>query len=450
MIVGLSVGLGFFNEYRSEKAVEALHAQHPHDERDRRDGSSSRSTSSSSCPATSSRCASATSSPPTCACSTRRPRVRRGGADRRVLPVEKADAPASAATPRSICRRAPSWARSCTSGGRARRRRRDRRRDGVRPDRRSASASARPRRRSRRVSRSSRPARQVAGRAHASIFVINVALGRPLHRSRCCSRSRSRSGITPQLLPAIVTVSLATGSRRLAAQAGAGQAARGIEDLGNIEMLFTDKTGHADRGPRSRSTAPSTRPGGPTPECSRSAWSATRRRIDARPGRSAATRSTSRSWRRRRVGRMPARRPVASRPCPFDHERQLARRVAGRPDGRILVVTKGAPEAVLARVRRRARRRARESSTGSSPTAAAWSPSRRGRRPGSTPSAPADERDLALAGFLVFVDPPKPDAAASLARLRRARHHREGRHRRQRARWPRRSAASSGSTCAAR
>ena len=27
MIVGLSVGLGFFNEYRSEKAVEALHSQ---------------------------------------------------------------------------------------------------------------------------------------------------------------------------------------------------------------------------------------------------------------------------------------------------------------------------------------------------------------------------------------------------------------------------------------
>jgi len=32
---------------------------------------------------------------------------------------------------------------------------------------------------------------------------------------------------------------------------------------------------------------------------------------------------------------------------------------------------------------------------------------------------PADERDLTLAGFLTFADPPKPDAAASLRRLRR-------------------------------
>ena len=56
-------------------------------------------------------------------------------------------------------------------------------------------------------------------------------------------------GITPQLLPAIVSVSLSTGSR------AAGPRKRvlvkrlvTIEDLGNIEVLFTDKTGTLTEG----------------------------------------------------------------------------------------------------------------------------------------------------------------------------------------------------------
>ena len=50
-------------------------------------------------------------------------------------------------------------------------------------------------------------------------------------------------GITPQLLPAVVSTSLATGSRRLAEKKVLVKRLVCIEDLGDIDVLFTDKTG---------------------------------------------------------------------------------------------------------------------------------------------------------------------------------------------------------------
>ena len=50
-------------------------------------------------------------------------------------------------------------------------------------------------------------------------------------------------GITPQLLPAVVSTSLATGSRRLAQKKVLVKRLVCIEDLGDIDVLFTDKTG---------------------------------------------------------------------------------------------------------------------------------------------------------------------------------------------------------------
>ena len=55
--------------------------------------------------------------------------------------------------------------------------------------------------------------------------------------------------------------------------------------------------------------------------------------------------------------------------------------------------------------------------TSSSPPATGWSPSPPGRAAGLSALTPADERDLTLAGFLVFLDRPKAAAAASLQRL---------------------------------
>ena len=55
-------------------------------------------------------------------------------------------------------------------------------------------------------------------------------------------------GITPQLLPAVVATSLAAGSRRLAARKVLVKRLVCIEDLGNVDVLFTDKTGTLTHG----------------------------------------------------------------------------------------------------------------------------------------------------------------------------------------------------------
>ena len=88
---------------------------------------------------------------------------------------------------------------------------------------------------------------KVAGVLTVGIFAINVALDRPLIEALLFSLAIA-IGITPQLLPAIVSVSLSSGSRALARKRVLVKRLVTIEDLGNIDVLFTDKTGNADRG----------------------------------------------------------------------------------------------------------------------------------------------------------------------------------------------------------
>lgn len=64
----------------------------------------------------------------------------------------------------------------------------------------------------------------VAGALTTSIFVINVALHKPIIDALLFSLAIA-VGITPQLLPAVVSTSLAAGSRRMKPAQGAGQAA---------------------------------------------------------------------------------------------------------------------------------------------------------------------------------------------------------------------------------
>ena len=75
-----------------------------------------------------------------------------------------------------------------------------------------------------------------------SIFVINIALQRPLLDALLFSLAIA-VGITPQLLPAVVSTSLAAGSRRMRRQKVLVKRLVCIEDLGDVDVLFTDKTG---------------------------------------------------------------------------------------------------------------------------------------------------------------------------------------------------------------
>ena len=82
----------------------------------------------------------------------------------------------------------------------------------------------------------------------ALIFVANLLLQRPLLESLLFSLAIA-VGITPQLLPAVVSTSLATGSRALARRRVLVKRLVCIEDLGDMDVLVTDKTGTPHRGP---------------------------------------------------------------------------------------------------------------------------------------------------------------------------------------------------------
>ena len=102
---------------------------------------------------------------------------------------------------------------------------------------------------------------QVAGVLTGAIFVINVALHRPVIDALLFSLAIA-VGISPQLLPAVVSTSLAAGSRQLARRKVLVKRLVCIEDLGDIEVLFTDKTGTLTEGSLRfmRSSGPDGRP----------------------------------------------------------------------------------------------------------------------------------------------------------------------------------------------
>ena len=79
------------------------------------------------------------------------------------------------------------------------------------------------------------------------IFLVNWLMGRPLFESLLFSLALA-VGITPQMLPAIVAVSVSAGARRLAARHVVVKRLDAIEDLGAMTILCTDKTGTLTAG----------------------------------------------------------------------------------------------------------------------------------------------------------------------------------------------------------
>jgi Mg2+-importing ATPase len=245
-----------------------------------------------------------------------------------------------------------------------------------------------------------------------SIFVINVALSRPLIEALLFSLAIA-VGITPQLLPAIVTTSLAAGSRQLARQRVLVKRLVCIEDLGNIEMLLTDKTGTLTEGRITFDRALDVA-GRPSEDvftlglvCNEAAVEHGRA-VGGNPLDVAL-------WEAPRPrGPIGDYRRVAT--IPFDHERRMASVLVDASQCERTLVTKGAPEGVLERCRN-VDPGARgvldaEFDAGARVVAVASRPA-----PDLHSLTPADEHDLRLLGFLVFVDPAKSDAAASIARL---------------------------------
>jgi Mg2+-importing ATPase len=80
-----------------------------------------------------------------------------------------------------------------------------------------------------------------------AIFAINVALHRPILDSFLFSLALA-VGLTPQLLPAIISVNLSKGSRNMAAEKVIVKRLSSIENFGSMNVLCSDKTGTLTAG----------------------------------------------------------------------------------------------------------------------------------------------------------------------------------------------------------
>ncbi len=258
----------------------------------------------------------------------------------------------------------------------------------------------------------------VAGILTVSIFAINVAFSRPIIDALLFSLAIA-IGITPQLLPAIVSVSLSNGSRQLARKRVLVKRLVTIEDLGNIEMLFTDKTGTLTEGAITFEASLDAA-GKPDNQallygllCSEAmltssgavGGNALDQAMVSSPDAAEMFDDAGAVIGFRRVGVLP-----------FDHDRQMTSAVVADSTGLHQLVSKGAPEAILGRCAG-STELAEQSlqalfASGARVVAIASRPA-----PGLTTPTATDERDLELRGFLTFVDKPKAGAGASIAKL---------------------------------
>ena len=258
----------------------------------------------------------------------------------------------------------------------------------------------------------------VAGVVAAMAFIINVVLGRTVLESLMFSLAIA-VGMTPEMMPAVVSVSLSAGSRALAKKRVLVKRLDAIEDLGNIQILFTDKTGTLTEGKITFKDALDC--GGNHSDeplqlgllCNEATMTANgpvggndldQAVLDAaRAPKYASLTKLVAGY--RRLGRLP-----------FDHDRQMASVLVAGADGVPTLITKGAPEQVLSRC-----------STLPPPAQPTLdSLFADGDRvvavasrtlPGSASPTMQDERDLTLVGFLTFVDRPKADAGTAVQQL---------------------------------
>ena len=254
----------------------------------------------------------------------------------------------------------------------------------------------------------------VAGALTTSIFVINVALHKPVIDALLFSLAIA-VGITPQLLPAVVSSSLAAGSRQMSRRKVLVKRLVCIEDLGDVDVLFTDKTGTLTQGRIDYMRAV---PAAEGPDAVLR-WGLLCTENVAEDGQAVGGNPLDQAlWQSPAAAAERARLAGCRRLAilPFDHERRMVSVLVQDQAGGPILITKGAPESVLDRcavVPEAARDAlAREFAAGNRVVAVATRPASDARQ-----LTAADERGLQLAGLLVFLDPPKQDAADSLQRL---------------------------------
>jgi len=261
------------------------------------------------------------------------------------------------------------------------------------------------------------------------VLAVRVVFGRPVLDSLLFAVALA-VGLTPELLPMITTVTLSRGALRMAARKVIVKRLASIHDLGAMSVLCTDKTGTLTSAQitLARSLDPE---GAEDARASRlGAIAATlggdRGALDAALVACAA--HAAHGW------------TLAGRQA-FDFSRRLGSVLATGPEGPLLIV-KGAPEAVLELCTRErqglCQGRCQDQHHGADVQAmddgARQAAADRvhalagdglrtvaiASRPWSGPTRDietADETELVFEGLCAFADPPKPTAAAAIARL---------------------------------
>ena len=257
----------------------------------------------------------------------------------------------------------------------------------------------------------------VAAALTGSIFAVNVLLHRPVIDALLFSLAIA-VGITPQLLPAVVSTSLAAGSRRMRQRRVLVKRLVCIEDLGDVDVLFTDKTGTLTQGrigflkavpsdgTDSREVMKwalicSGSGSGPEP-CAPASGGNPLDEALWRDGADEDLRDAVTAYR-------------IIRATPFDSRRRMVSATIRTPDGRAVMAVSGAPESVLAACadvpKELLRQLDEEFAAGRRVIAVATGHSR------ADATVDPDPGTLTAVGLLVFVDAPRQDAALALARL---------------------------------
>lgn len=252
------------------------------------------------------------------------------------------------------------------------------------------------------------------------VLLTHLALGRPPLQSFLFAMALA-VGLTPELLPMIMTVSLARGAQRMAAARVVVKRLSAIHDLGQMDILCTDKTGTLTEA----RIALVGHPGIDGED-------------DDRVVELAAVNARFETGLKSPLDEALLHH-IADRPLddwlklderPFDFERRRVSVLAER-DGERIEIVKGAPETILALCTQAQNRsgtliplddalRARlvamhddRAAQGLRLLGLAWKPAIGQERIG-------NEGGLIFTGYCVFVDPPKASAAGAVARLEAA------------------------------
>jgi len=254
------------------------------------------------------------------------------------------------------------------------------------------------------------------------VFAIDIALGRPLIESLLFAIALA-VGLTPELLPAIVTVNLSRGARALAAAGVLVRRLPAIQNLGSMTILCTDKTGTLTEGRLTfqRAIGPG---GADAPDALALAWVNSHFETGFTNPLDLAILATGAA-----PPGLDGFRKLAE--LPFDFERRMLGILVLRPDGSRLLITKGAPESVLARsvsVRDSigtttslddAARTAIHALVAAAASEGARTIAVASRTDYAKDTLePEDEVDLVFEGILLFSDPPKVSIGDTLADLR--------------------------------